>query len=436
MTNTYTLKESAVDLWLNVVVGIRTGEWSYCDTIMKNVGGGNMRIKELRINHFKSIFDLSICPGNVNVIIGSNGAGKSSFLEGIGLLSAAVYERVNDVALQNRGVRLGVPGLYKSSFKKSIERTLTIHLGVKWESQLGNWEYNINLHNPDKNPEPDWQIHSEVLKLNDKQRLGRSNRSKNYSEVDKYRSLYSFLYGTQDKRVNGAESLYDAIKNYGIYAPNTSTLQGIQADTSQRDPLGLFGGRLAESLVLLLKEDKFGTISIDDLLEVLDWVEAMKIGKPSKEIISPSVPTMHQIIKFKDKYMREKNNILTAYDASEGTLYVLFLLALAMHEKAPKIFALDNFDQALNPRLAKQVIKMFSEIIINAGKTVFVTTHNPLVLDGLNLLDERIRLFAMSRDQNGFSMMKRIEISEYMYEKEPLSRLWVTGRLGGVPEYL
>ena len=394
-----------------------------------------MEIKELSIGHFKSIFDLSIEPGNVNVIIGSNGAGKSSFLEGLGLLSAAVYERVNDAALLNRGVRLGVPGLYKSSFKKNKERTLTIHLGVKWENQLGNWEYDINLHNPDKNPEPDWQFHSEVLKHNNKQRFGRSNRSIN-CEVDKYKSLYSFLYGTQDERVKGAGALYDAIKNYGIYDPNTSTLRGTQTDSSQRDPLGLFGGRLAESLTQLLKDDKFGVISTNELFEILDWVEEIKVGKPSKEIISPNVPTMHQIIKFKDRYMGEKKDILTAYDASEGALYVLFLLSLAMHEKAPKVFSIDNFDQALNPRLAKQVTKLFSDIIINLGKTVFLTTHNPLVLDGLNLLDERIRLFAMGRNQNGYATMKRIEISSYMYEKEPLSRLWVTGRLGGVPEYL
>lgn len=134
--------------------------------------------------------------------------------------------------------------------------------------------------------------------------------------------------------------------------------------------------------------------------------------------------------------MRENNNILTSYDASEGALYVLFLLTLAMHEKSPKLFAIDNFDQSLNPRLAKQVTKMFSDIILRTNKIVFVTTHNPLVLDGLDLQDNRVRLFSLGRDANGYTKMERVEISDYMSEKEPLSRLWVTGRLGGVPEYL
>lgn len=88
-----------------------------------------MNIRKIQIRHFKSIFDVSIEPGNFNVIIGSNGSGKTAFLEGMGLFSAAVYERVNDAILLHRGVRLGIPALYESSFKKAIERTLPF----KWE---------------------------------------------------------------------------------------------------------------------------------------------------------------------------------------------------------------------------------------------------------------------------------------------------------------
>lgn len=381
-----------------------------------------MNIRKIQIGHFKSLFDVSVEPGNFNVIIGSNGSGKTALLEGIGILSAAIYERVNDAALLYRGVRLGVPTLFKSSFKKAKERTLTIQMGIEWENDNGVWNYDIHLHNPNENPEPDWQFHSEILKLNEKKKIGRSNHTKK-SEVDNYKSLFSFLYGTKDKRVEGAGELYEVFRNYGIYAPNTATLRGMLPDSSPRDPLGLYGGRLAEALSQLIKGESFGIISFGDLLDVLDWVDEIKIGKPSKEIISPSVSTMPQIIRFKDRYMRDKNNILTSYDASEGALYVLFLLTLAMHEKSPNLFAIDNFDQALNPRLAKTVTKLFSDIVLRTNRIVFVTTHNPLVLDGLNLQDSRVRLFSLGRDLNGFTKMERVEISKYMSEKESLSRL-------------
>lgn len=124
-------------------------------------------------------------------------------------------------------------------------------------------------------------------------------------------------------------------------------------------------------------------------------------------------------------------------DASEGALYVLFMLCLAMHPQSPAIFAVDSFDHALNPRLAKKMIQVFCEQIIKNDKHVFLTTHNPLVLDGLDLSDENIRLFAVDRDKYGYAQIKRIKVSqELIDEGQPLSRLWINGRIGGVPELI
>ena len=43
---------------------------------------------------------------------GANGSGKTVLLEAIGMLSAALNGRVDNSALQGRGVRLGTPQLY------------------------------------------------------------------------------------------------------------------------------------------------------------------------------------------------------------------------------------------------------------------------------------------------------------------------------------
>ncbi len=108
-----------------------------------------------------------------------------------------------------------------------------------------------------------------------------------------------------------------------------------------------------------------------------------------------------------------------------------------MHPDVPKMFAIDSFDHALNPRLAKKITEIFSQLIIEADKTVFMTTHNPLVLDGLNLADDRIRLFSINRNKYGHAELDRIQISqELLATGMPLSRLWINGLLGGVPELL
>ena len=51
-----------------------------------------MNLKKISFGNFKSLYHTSFEPGKVNVFIGANGSGKSTILEAIGLLSAAMTE--------------------------------------------------------------------------------------------------------------------------------------------------------------------------------------------------------------------------------------------------------------------------------------------------------------------------------------------------------
>ena len=74
---------------------------------------------------------------------------------------------------------------------------------------------------------------------------------------------------------------------------------------------------------------------------------------------------------------------------------------------------------------------------IEENKTVFMTTHNPLVLDGLVLSNDNIRLFTTDRNKEGLVVIRRVQVSEELLNmNQPLSRLWINGLLGGVPELL
>lgn len=205
-------------------------------------------------------------------------------------------------------------------------------------------------------------------------------------------------------------------------------------------PIGLNGGRLAEALKDMIKEIdgdlRFGSLYMDDVLEMIDWASNISIDVPKKTSINSNIPTTRQVIEFSDRFMKDTAKF-TGYDASEGALYVLFMLCLAMHPQAPSIFAIDSFDHALNPRLAKKMMQVFCEQIIENDKHVFLTTHSPLVLDGLDISNDNVRLFAVERDKYGYAQIKRIMVSsELINEGQPLSRLWINGRLGGVPELI
>lgn len=396
----------------------------------------------INISNFKSISNITIKPGNVNVFIGANGTGKSALLEAIGVLSAAIAEKVDDASLSYKGVRLGTPALYKSSFRDE-RLPVTIDFDVEWKNGAGNWNYRVNLSNPIDKPKPAWEYYSELLSR-DKLRIFGRSRATRYKlqnfpeiEIDAYKGLLSFLQGIKNQDLKGyANDLYEMFKDYAIYTPNTTTLRGIQSDPFQREPVGLLGGRLPEAVddLLNLEDELFGTMDVYDLFDLLQWAKGITVGRASKDIVSPNIPITSKTIRFMDRFMREGRNELTPYDASEGSLYVLFLLTLALHEKSPRMFAIDNFDQALNPRLARKITKIFCDQVIENEKMTFITTHNPLVLDGLDLNDDRVRLFTVDRNMDGHTQVERVVINETLLSNgNSLSKLWVMGLLGGVP---
>ncbi len=391
-----------------------------------------MTIREINVRNFKSLYDVSFAPGKVNVFIGANGSGKSTILEAIGILSAAMTDRVNNNVLQRKGIRLSTSALYKSKFKTMKRDGLTVALGIQW-TDGDDYNYSVHLTTPTDNDT--WKYHSESINQNGNLLWGRSNRS----FVQSNNNIGYFMVA---ETLNGhnCRNMGQYIEKYGIYQPDTPTLRGTITDTTQVTPIGLNGGRIADALQEILKnadgDVKFGTLYLEDVLDLIDWASDFNIAPPKKANLNPGVPSTRQIIEFKDRFLKP-NATFTGYDASEGALYVLFMLCMAIHPESPSMFSIDSFDHALNPRLAKKLTEVFSQLILESGRTVFMTTHNPLVLDGLDLCNDDIRLFAVNRNKDGYVVIDRIQVSKQLLESgQPLSRLWINGRLGGVPDLI
>ena len=140
------------------------------------------------------------------------------------------------------------------------------------------------------------------------------------------------------------------------------------------------------------------------------------------------------------RFMWEKRNLLSGYEASEGVLYALFLAVIAGHDASPRLCAVDNADHGLNPRLARSLMEYLCEWYLDADepRQILLTTHNPLVLDGLPLQDDRVRLFTVSRTNSGRTSIRRVNLDDRLRKKAgqgwSLSRLWVMGHLGSVPD--
>jgi predicted ATPase len=381
-------------------------------------------LTQVTVEGFKSLKNVqNLALGRVNVFIGANGGGKSNLLEAIGLLGAAMSGHVDDQALLRRGVRPPTAALFTSSLGKTVAEAVTLRVVWSRDNQVIECEARF----PNRPEADEGEPFTLTLKFDD--------------EEFEWPAYTSFNHHVPEGAAS-AKDFQRVLADYAIFAPNTPALRGTSPDITQREPVGLAGGQLAEAVAELLDEEQggFGELDLDDLLQLLDWVDEIAVVRPSREIVSPTVPTTRNIIRFTDRWMAQKHNHLSAYDASEGALYVLFALVLALHPRSPRLFAIENLAQTMHPQLARATLRLFCQQILKTKppRQVLLTTHNPLVLDGLDLRDDRIRLFTVERDRQGGTRVDRVEVSDEIIkateEGLSLSNLWVMGRLGGVPD--
>jgi Fe-S cluster assembly ATPase SufC len=353
-------------------------------------------IEEIKIQNFKSIADLSIPLGRVNVFIGANGSGKSNILEAVAMAAAAAERlRIDLGDLERKGIRIAKPNLMTNSFYG--ERTSNdIRIGVNGQGQNLQFMLGTIMHD-----------------LFSPWHCGMYTPGLPQEETTRFRNYISpFL----------------------IYSLSINALRGFTFESKER-PLGINGEGLDTLLNYLPKEEmeQIRVIAAD----YIPWIEDIffdvgDIYKANGYRLGRSKSTLL----FQDRFMQKKNNIFSAENANEGVLQLLCYLTLFISKVTPAFFAIDNIENGLNPRLCRYLIKKIGELAVQNDKQALITTHNPAILDGLNLHDDNLRLFIVTRDDEGHTLIERLKLkpkTEGMPHYK-LSEMWMRGIIGGLPE--
>lgn len=383
--------EISVSLYLYVRPDMELG--AFCKT-------DNM-IETITVKNFKSITDMTLSLGNVNVFIGANGSGKSNILEAIAMVAAERSAQIEVNSMIQKGIRIAKPDLMISSFY----------------GQPSNSTINVNISGTE----------GERIKY----------AVTNLAPEDIY-STWNAPWSTGARRGNIKEAvektdkLREYLSKYLIYSLSINALRGLTSDSLQY-PLGLNGEGLDVLLnnipreeIMQIKESAKDYISwIEDIFfdsEEIYKMQGYKLGRSKSNLY------------FRDKFMQKKNNLFSAENANEGALELLFYLTLFISRKTPDFFAIDNIENGLNPRLCRFLMKKICELAVKNGKQVLITTHNPAILDGLNLNDGSQRLYVVTRNDEGKTQAKRIQTKEQTGEQRMmLSEMWMKGLIGGVP---
>jgi predicted ATPase len=383
-------------------------------------------LKKLQVQNFKSILSDSVELGQLNVFIGENGSGKSNLLEALAVMSAAKQERLDLEGLYSKGVRLAKPELTFSSFNgKKQQPHIEISVDFQSEKQLMMIKSIIEADMTDE----------AVFKWKDsfeqkEQEQQQQDILKHVLNISAAEDKVELVRALSEQRRTEKFALYQPIQNYLIYNLNTKALRGLLSE-SKKVPLGINGEGL-DVLLANFSSDEFN--KLQEYAYFVNWLEDIVID--TKDVMKFSDLKLGKSISklyFKDKFMMKQENIFSAENANEGVLHILFYLALFISHKTPSLFAIDNIESHLNPHLCTELMRVICKLAKKTNKQALITTHNPAILDGLNLNDDDIRLFEIYRNDEGHTKTRRIQLNpETKPIKAKLSELWMRGYLGAI----
>jgi predicted ATPase len=389
-------------------------------------------IKKITINNYKSIDKLSFEIGRVNILIGENGSGKSNILEAIAFGAAASKNKLDNEFLANRGIRVTDPQFMRSAFnKKNLKKEISLVFECTDEKKAS-----FNLVN-DNEPYSKWKEIIHISRISeDKKKVSSTIETRLFEKLlqdvlkEKEKSgnkkAVEQLLAKIQENYSGSEACKN-FENYLIFSPENSCMRNFQKE-GQIEPLG----RKGEGLFKLIKSfyiepDKGKFHELNDLLNLFNWFKSFDIP--------PDLFGDENTISVFDKFIYQNSKTIDQRSTSEGFLFLLFYFSLLISDNTPNFFAIENLETALNPKLCTKVTQLIVELAKKYNKQVILTTHNPAILDGLNLDDPEQKLFIVYRNAEGNTTLNNYKKPNPV-EGEQLAKVsesFLRGYIGGLP---
>ncbi|MCP4219041.1 MAG: AAA family ATPase [bacterium] len=369
-------------------------------------------IKKVLIENFKSIKKLELELGRFNVLIGENGCGKTNILEAIAFGGAAAARKLDNEFLSPRGIRVTEPQFMRSAFEsktKKEENKILLEF-----SHSNSAVKRITLHHDDG-------IFSQWTNTTEGPFTEKEIESIQQREREE-QNIVKEIARLANQRME--QQLY--LAHFLVYSPENTSLRTFKNE-GQILPLGIKGEglfRLLKSFYLSGDEERIKELK--DNLELIDWFEDFSFPKDSAPF--------EKTLQIKDRYLDAGLNYFDQRSTNEGFLFLLFYLSLFISKDTPPFFAIDNLEASFNPKLCAKLSETLVRIGKEKEKQVIVTTHNPSILDGINLHDDDQRLFVVKRSRDGDTFVKRITSKPDPKSKVKLSEAWTRGYIGGLPK--
>ncbi|GAA3616896.1 AAA family ATPase [Nonomuraea rosea] len=394
------------------------------------------RLFSLEVENFRSLRQVTLPLGPVNVLVGPNGAGKTNVLEVFRFLADIVHTDLVP-ALDARG------GFERLVFHGGTEPATYLRIGIKgsWSPTPGDRqeEYDLRITGAPFTREETFRSSADrhvlrTITVSGNSAITRAagpDTSAPLPEqpgdeigIQPLSSGLSTLPRLSDEKFGPiTEQVAGLLRGFRIFEVNVrAAAQPTLAPLRSGDGIASDASNLSTFLLWLSANhpDAWERLHAD-VADVLPQLEAIEFD----HVRLAGQPTVLAMLQ--ERGLREPTPLP---DASFGTIRLLGLLAMLHDPYPPALTCVEEIDHGLHP----QVLELLVERVREAGdKTQFIiATHSPALADRLKPEE----LIVCERGDDGSSLIPAIsrnKVEQIVRASEglPLGELWFSGALGG-----
>ncbi|MBI5556161.1 MAG: AAA family ATPase [Deltaproteobacteria bacterium] len=390
-----------------------------------------MKITRLDIEGFRSLRKVSWSPGDLNVIIGPNGTGKSNLLRFLELISISAQGRLGK-CIQSLG---GMDPIVWDGAATSIKFVLE---STPEGGELGPEYYELELARLGSGSS--YKIEKELLTNSHKLKKGIERKPFKFLErFSKTAVIYdeqAHGFTTPEEFVSDEESLLSIASGPFTYHRSIPPFQKALAsiavyhdlhtnkDASVRQPtisrlekrVDPDGQNLISVLHTLYTGDR-------DFKNDINAAMRAAFGDDFEELVFPPASDQRIQMRVRWKSLRREQS---AAELSDGTLRFLFLLTVLASPTPAPIIAIDEPETGLHPSM----LPLVAEYAVDAANRsqIILTTHSPQFLDAFAGTRPTT---TVAKWENGETILQTLKENEldYWLTKYSLGSLFKSGEL-------
>jgi predicted ATPase len=349
-------------------------------------------IEGFHVNNFKSLVGFSMSISKFTVLIGMNGAGKTTILQAVDFLSQMMLGNI-DAWLSNRNW-VAADMNSKLLPQSSIDFWIALSGVTNDEKELLFWSGKFNRKELACLTELGVKIGDkwkEVIKSGTILQV----EGRQYKIDDKERRKIAFAYqGSILSQLLDSE-LTPELRNLRDTLRNIRSLELLsphlmrQKARGPADDIGFGGEKLSSFLSSIKGEQK------KNLIELLKQFYPRLIDIKASAI-KGGWKRLSIVEDFNGKHIETE-----ARHINDGLLRILAILAQSNAERSLLVF--DEIENGVNPELVEKLVKMLA----TSEQQIIVTTHSPMILNYLDDATAREAVQFVYKTPEGFTRIRR-----------------------------